>query len=124
MKAVAESSKKTLSHLPFLFRHFAGLEEIKCASQRSDKRREDRAIITVAPFGEYIDYGRCQAKSGAAEAHWALSGHILDRVFRLTDLGIQLFMGIEVQSRLVIEGMVSDLMPGICDRGDGLTILI
>ena len=109
-KAVAYIAEQILPLLLFLGGQLARGHEVVAAGERSDERRERRAVILVAALGQDLQQGRAAGKAGAAKAARPYSGGSDDEFFRLRDLSLKLGAGQLVQPLQVVLRVVADFV--------------
>ena len=110
-KAFVEFSEK-LFPLSSLFGGQLRRHEVIHASERTQIGRKRRAIVFVSSTNQDLQQQITKAESGSSKANWALTGDSFEMFFGLREFADQFLLRVQMQPRLMIERVVTDLVPG------------
>src|SRR5262249_54026741 len=102
---LAEAAKGLAALLPLPGRQVAGLQEVVEAGEGPEESREGRGVVLVAASRQYPQHRLRDAEPRPAKADRPLSRGALDGLLGAREFLFDLSLGIEVQPRLVLEGV-------------------
>ena len=108
--------------LPALLSGQGARPEVIGARQRAQERREGRGVVEIAAPRQDFERHRRQAEPRPPESHRAASRGALDALLRPLELRLDLRLPVPVQPRLVVEGVVADLVSGRRDGRERLPV--
>ena len=114
-QAVAKGAEQRLA-LGRLRHPLARRREVVRARQRSEIGGQRGRVVEIVALGEHLEQRFAPAVARSAESARALARHGSDRVLGLRDLLLELVARVQMQPRLVLEGVIAHLVPARDDR--------
>ena len=112
LEDLVEAAEEHAPLLSLLGRELRGAKVVG-ARQRSDPRRQGRAVVQVAPRRQDLEHVGAEAEARPTKADGALTAGVGDRVLGVAELRLQLGPRVSVQPGFVFEGVIADLVaPG------------